>query len=137
MDQVHRRFIPELLGEIGRADDVGKKHRPNAGIALIRFAAGHEHSAPRADLGATEESFRDLGLHLDQFFRDQTMRFAVNLVRRLPVRRVDQAKGFPATLVEPVFQILHAVLLLRFQISRMRRGQFFGRSLAEIVDVDV
>ncbi len=52
MDQFHRVLVPELLGEGGRADDVSKQNRADAGIAFVWFTAGEEDRAELVHLRA-------------------------------------------------------------------------------------
>ena len=49
-----------------------------------------------------------------------------------------EAKNFAATLVNPVFMVLDAILSLRFDIFRVSlRDIFRGSSLRKVVDVHV
>src|SRR5262249_49164928 len=75
-------------------------------------------------------------LDLDDLARHQTMRFAVNRLRGFFARSVNQAKNGAAVLVEPVLDVINPVLLLHFQVARMRAcHRFLGQSLQITVNV--
>ena len=76
-------------------------------------------------------------LDLDQFVGEQPVGFAMHRDRRFLVRRFDETEHLARLLVEPVLEILHAVLLLRPQVDLVRSGdRVFGQARNVIVDVD-
>ena len=65
------------------------------------------------------------------------MRFTMHGGCPLRTRCAAEAENFAAALVEPVFVILDAILLLRFDIRAVRLRNVFRGSSGDLVDVHI
>ena len=66
-------------------------------------------------------------LDLNNLVGDEPMRLAVYPFGRFLVGRFDQAEHRAVVFVEPVFEVLHPILLLDLKIRGMSSGNGFGR----------
>ena len=67
------------------------------------------------------------------FFHDEAVSFAMNGNRGLLARRLDQAEHLAGFLVVPVLQVLHAVLVLRVEVTLVRTGDRVLRQARYVV----
>ena len=75
-------------------------------------------------------------LHLDQLVGDQAVGFAVDGIGGFAARRFDQAEYLTGDYVEPVAQVLHAMLRLGLQVFLVSpRDGLGGQPFDVLVDV--
>ena len=112
----HGRLVAMELRELCRPHDIRKHDRPDSGIAVVLPAAGKECGARTANFSSPKETLGDFGCYFDNLGREQAMRLTMHRGCRLRIRRSAQAEDLAAALIEPVFMILDAVLLLSFHV---------------------
>src|SRR5947207_15493498 len=118
--------------------DVREQDGSDAGISCISSSARQYNCSQVICFRAAEEYFCNVGLYLDDLLSQQPVRFTMDAGCCLCARRMGEAKNFAATLVNPVFMVLDAILSLRFDIFRVTlRDIFRGSSLRKVVDVHV
>jgi hypothetical protein len=123
--EFHRGLVTKTLRKLGRTHDVGEENGANSRVAVIFRTAGNDGGPRAVDLGATQESLGDFGGDFDDLFGDHAVRLTMDRIGGFRIGRAAEAENLAAALVEPVFVILDAVLLLRFHI----RGGALSRRL--------
>ena len=137
VEQFHGRLITQRLSQCRGFHDVREENGPDSRVARIGFAARQDGCSRRIRLDIAEKSICELGLYLDNLSSDETVRFTVAGVCRFGIRCLDQTEDFPATFVNPVFQVVNAVLLLRFEISQVRFCDIFRANFPQFMNVHV
>ena len=66
-------------------------------------------------------------LNFNQLVRDKPMPFTVYGCSRFFARRLGQTKDLARAFIEPIFQILHAMLLLNLKVFLMGARHCFSR----------
>jgi hypothetical protein len=107
----------------------------NIQIELLHFCLPYQVGPRYPTLTGTHNALLAF-LDFDQFVREESMRFAVDRDGGFFVRGLNQAKDLACALVEPVFQVFHAILLLSLQISGMSALNGLSRqSIHMLVDI--
>jgi hypothetical protein len=104
-------------GFIRRADDIGEKNSPDCRIAAAGRPTAQHHRSGVARFTFAEKGLYKLGLDLDESFRDLAVGVTMHYLRRLRTRRIDEAETLAPALVEPVLEILDAVLPLLREVG--------------------
>src|SRR5687768_1676126 len=131
MKQNHGRVVPNALSHDRRADDVRKENGPYSRVALV-VRTGNEDRTRWIRFTSAEECLCKLRLDLDNFLCHQAVCFTVHRRRRLRTRRTDEAEYLAAVLVEPILEVLDAVLPLRPDIGFVRLGNVFRSSSVDL-----
>ena len=104
---------------------------------MVLPAAGKECGARTVYFSPPQEPLGDFGGDFDDLGREQAMRLTMHRGCRFRVRRSAQAEDLAAALVEPVFLILDAVLLLSFHVRAVRLRHGFRRGSRNLVNVHI
>ena len=84
-----------------------------------------------------EKSIRELRLNLDNLSGNEAVRLTVAGVCCFGIWCLDETEDFPTVLVNPIFQVVNAVLLLRFEIGHMGLCDVFRCNVSKLVNVHV
>ncbi len=99
--------VAEARCHLRRADDIGKD-RSVAGIPFGEGLAGHLFGFMHPPMKCLDRGKGDL----DDFAGDETVRFAVDALRGLGIRRIDQTERCSTPLIVPIGEELHPVPIL-------------------------
>src|SRR5262249_41027971 len=117
---------------------VCEQNSSNSGIPHVGSGAWQNHCSCRVCFNASEKSFCDLGLYLDDLFCHHAMSFTMHTLGRLSVWCMAKTKDLACLFVEPVFAVFDAVFPLRFHIFGVSLGDILrGRPVRKIVNVHV
>ena len=133
-EQGEHRFVADVLCPLRRAFQVGEHDRAEAAIRVAGL--GHGLPARKLITPHVHHCVDELGLDLDQFVGDESVRFLVDGVGGVLGRRLDQAEDLPGLLVEPVRDVAGVVFRLRLEIQRVRGDHVVDRrTLGVLVDI--
>src|SRR5260370_31312860 len=97
--------------------------------------AGHYGGSRRIRFAAAQKTFHDLGLYLNNFLGDKAVGLAVNVVRCLRIRGLNETENLAATVVNPILEVINPVILLHCEIGLVRlRDLFRGDPAAKLVN---
>src|SRR5580698_269582 len=134
-DQCDTGIVAEPFHKFRRVDDVGKEDGANAAIAFLGL--GNERGPRRIDFASAQKRLGQLWSNFDDFLSDETVRFAVDGVRRLGARGTAEAEDFPLRFVQPILVVFDAILPLRFEIGYMGRRNRTRSHPRHFVDVHI
>jgi hypothetical protein len=135
--KVHRRVISQRLSQRRRAYDIRKQNSSDSGISCIGFATRNYGCPGGIHFPTPKKTFRDLGLYLNNLLGNHAVGFTVNVVRCLCIWCVNETESLTATLVNPILEITNTVLLLHFEIGRVRFCDVFRSHPVNLVNVHV
>ena len=80
-------------------------------------AARQNNCAYRIRFDSAQKSFCHFGRgYFNNLLGDLAMRLEMDTIRRLRIWRLAKTENFPGTLVKPIFVIIDAVFILRFDV---------------------
>jgi hypothetical protein len=133
--QSHPRIVAQ--GFICRADDIGEENRPDCRVSLVACTARAEHGSRGTGFTSAKKCLYQLGLDLDNSFRHLPVCFTVHQPGGVRIGRIDEAESLAVILVEPVFEILDAVLALLLEVGGVRLVNLYRGCSLEVMDVHI
>ena len=128
---------PDVLPTILRAMGIDLIHPVDGKARPLRKLGGRGPQG-RGSRRAPTRALRLALADLVDLVGDEPVRLAVNRVRGLRVRSLDEAEDLPSLLVDPVALVVDAVLRLLLQVLHVRVGDVLRRHAAlEVVNVHV
>ncbi len=137
MEELHGGFVTKLLGQAGRADNVGKNDGANPWIARVRASTREDDRAGRVDFAATEKPLSQIGIDLDHFVGHVTMGFAMNAAGGFGVRRLDEAEDLTSILIQPILAVLDVVFSLLGDVREVDLRDLFRSCFSDLVNIKI
>src|SRR2546423_5737507 len=98
---------------------MGEQRRRDSRIAYVTSTTRQGSRTRRIRMDIAEKSICELRLNLDNLSGNKAVRLPVAGVCCFGIWCLDETEDFPTILVNPIFQVVNAVLLLRFEIGHM------------------